>query len=64
MAEALLEHEVLDAVQLKQIMAGEPIQIKPAPKAAPVPVREGKVEEGERAGGLLPPPMAAPKPTS
>jgi cell division protease FtsH len=64
-AEALLEHEVLDAGQLKQLVAGEPMDIRihtPAP--APVPVREGKVDEGERAGGILPPPMAAPKPTS
>ena len=50
----------------EQILAGkanEPRAAKPV-AAAPVPVREAKVEEGERAGGLLPPPMAAPKPTS
>ncbi len=64
-AEALLEHEVLDAGQLKQLVAGEPMDIRiRKPAAAPVPVREGKVDEGERAGGILPPPMAAPKPTS
>jgi cell division protease FtsH len=66
-AEALLEHEVLDAQQLQQILAGEPLAARvprPAPVAAPVPAREGKVDDGERAGGILPPPMAAPKPTS
>ena len=37
----------------------------PEPATPPPPPREGKVEhEGERAGGILPPPMAAPKPTS
>ncbi len=66
-AEALLEHEVLDAVQLGQILAGQPMEIR-APRQeiapAPVPVREAKVDGGERAGGILPPPMAAPKPTA
>jgi cell division protease FtsH len=64
-AEALLEHEVLDAQQLQKIMAGEPIEV-PAPRPTPVPapVREAKVDGGQRAGGILPPPMAAPKPTS
>jgi cell division protease FtsH len=65
-AEALLEHEVLDAPQLKQLMNGEPLEIRkpPRPTPAPVPAREGKVDDGERAGGILPPPIAAPKPTS
>jgi cell division protease FtsH len=66
-AAALLEHEVLDAIQLRQILAGEPMDIRTPPKAvlpAPAPVREGKLDEGTRAGGILPPPMAAPKPTS
>jgi cell division protease FtsH len=65
-AEALLEHEVLDAQQLQQILAGEPLaaRVRPVPAPAPVPAREGKVDDGERAGGILPPPMAAPKPTS
>jgi len=64
-AEALLEHEVLDAQQLLKIMAGESIEV-PAPRPSPVPtpVREAKVDGGQRAGGILPPPMAAPKPTS
>ena len=35
-AEALLEHEVLDAPQLKQLIAGEPLAVKvPPPAAAP-----------------------------
>jgi cell division protease FtsH len=66
-AEALLEHEVLDSEQLGQILAGKTIEVKTAPRpVTPVaaPVREGKVDEGERSGGILPPPMAAPKPTS
>jgi cell division protease FtsH len=63
-AEALLEHEVLDAVQLRQLLAGERLELKPVGKASVVPPREGKVDEGERKPGILPPPMAAPKPTS
>jgi cell division protease FtsH len=68
-AGALLEHEVLDAGQLRQLMNGEEIELpKPRVAAAPPPApREGKeekVDSGERAGGILPPPMAAPKPTS
>ncbi len=64
-AEALLEHEVLDAGQLRQIMNGQPVEVRQRkPVAAPAPVREGKVDDGERAGGILPPPIAAPKPTS
>ncbi len=65
-AEALLEHEVLDAIQLRQLLAGEPMEVRapvPAPQASS-PVREAKADSGERAGGILPPPMAAPKPTS
>ncbi len=62
-AEALLEHEVLDAKQLKQLLAGEPLETKLA-ESPPPPVREAKDEEGERGVGLLPPPVAAPKPTS
>jgi cell division protease FtsH len=65
-AEALLEHEVLDALQLGQLLSGQPLEIRPprSTPAVPVPAREGKVDGGERAGGILPPPMAAPKPTS
>jgi cell division protease FtsH len=65
-AEALLEHEVLDATELGEIMAGRQIAarapLRPAstPPAAPA----AREEREERAGGLLPPPMAAPKATS
>ncbi len=65
-ADALLEHEVLDAQQLRQILNGEPLEAR-RPKATSVPAappREVKVEDGERKGGMLPPPMAAPKPTA
>jgi len=66
-AEMLLEHEVLDAQQLKQLLAGQPMDIR-TPKPVAPPPREGKeekvVDTGERAGGILPPPMAHPKPTS
>jgi cell division protease FtsH len=65
-AEALLEHEVLDAGQLKQLLAGEPIEAKQA--ASPPPpvqeVQDDEGEQGEQGMGLLPPPMAVPKPTS
>ncbi len=63
-AAALLEYEVLDGQQLQQILNGQELEArKPtaAPAAAP---REVKVDEGERASALLPPPMAAPKPTA
>jgi cell division protease FtsH len=65
-AEALLEHEVLDAEQLKALVEGRPIAVRVrTPTAAPPPPREGKVEhEGSRVGGILTPPMPAPKPTS
>jgi cell division protease FtsH len=65
-AEALLEYEVLDAPQLHQILAGEALTIKrPAPAApAPTSAASGERTEGEKSGGILPPPMAAPKPTS
>jgi cell division protease FtsH len=66
-AETLLEHEVLDGHQLQQILRGEEIEWpKPKPIVPPpAPPREGKEEKadsGERAGGILPPPM--PKPTT
>jgi cell division protease FtsH len=60
-ADALLEHEVLDAEQIRQIIEGRPMDVRvPRPTTPP---REGKVDHGdERAGGILPP--LAPKPTS
>jgi cell division protease FtsH len=65
-AEALLEHEVLDAQQLHQILAGEPLEVR-APRSVapppPPPPREVKLSEGERTGGILTPPVPAPKPT-
>ncbi len=65
-AEALLEREVLDASQLKQLMAGEPLApLEPTPPSSPPsPVPETQKEEGERGVGFLPPPVAAPKPSS
>jgi len=62
-AEALLEHEVLDAEQLTQIVEGRPMDIRIPRPVTPPPsaAREGKVD-GERAGGIFPP--MAPKPTS
>jgi cell division protease FtsH len=63
-AEALLEHEVLDAEQLKQIVEGRTMEVRlprPVAPAPPAAAREGKVD-GERAGGIFPP--MAPKPTS
>ena len=63
-AEALLEYEVLDAEQLKALVEGRRLEIR-TPAPTPTPPREGKIEhEGGRAGGILPPPMPAPKPTS
>jgi cell division protease FtsH len=61
-ADALLEHEVLDAEQIKQILEGRPMDVRiPRPQ---IPPREGKIDsgDGERAGGILPP--LAPKPTT
>jgi len=62
-AEALLEHEVLDAEQLTQIVEGRPMDIRIPRPVTPPPAaaREGKID-GERAGGIFPP--MAPKPTS
>jgi cell division protease FtsH len=64
-ADALLEHEVLDAVQLKQLMAGEPIAPKQAPAspAPPATVREAKLDQEAPAAGILPPGVT-PKPTT
>ena len=63
-AEALLEHEVLDAQQLRQLIAGEQIEPRQAPAPPPPPVREARDEGGQSGVGLLSPPVAAPKPTS
>jgi len=62
-AEALLEFEVLDADQLRALVEGRALEIRPAPKAPfPAdPAREGKVD-GERAGGILPPGSPHPSP--
>jgi cell division protease FtsH len=63
-AEALLEHEVLDAPQLKQLIAGEPMTVKVPPPAPVAPAQpRGQRAEDERPG-LMPPPIAHPKPTS
>ena len=61
-ADALLEHEVLDGEQIKQILEGRTMDIR-VPRSNPTPLREGKIETdgGERAGGILPP--LAPKPS-
>ena len=69
-AEALLEHEVLDAPQLNQLIAGEPLTIKVAPQAAAAapPAQPAQPAPRHRAEderpGLVPPPVPHPKPTS
>jgi cell division protease FtsH len=64
-AAALLEHEVLDAQQLKQLISGLPMEVRPKPTPPEAaPARETKVEKEGRTSGLLPPPIVAPKPTS
>jgi cell division protease FtsH len=61
-ADALLEHEVLDGEQIKQILEGRTMDVR-VPRSQTPPPREGKIDtDGERAGGILPP--LAPKPTS
>ena len=64
-AEALLEHEVLDAPQLKQLIAGEPLdgQGRPRRRAGARRASTRAPEEG-RPAGILPPPVADPRPTS
>src|SRR5512139_3969484 len=54
-AEALLEHEVIDAPQLKQLIANEPLTVKtPVPQAAlpPAPPARGARKEDERPAGI------------
>jgi cell division protease FtsH len=66
-AEALLEHEVLDGTQLRRILDGQPLELPARPvrrPAAPAVARDEKGREPERGGGLLGSPIAAPKPTS
>ena len=62
-AEALLEHEVLDAEQLKALVEGRTIAARQPAAPPPPPAREGKVDDGERTGGFVPP-LPTPKPTA
>ena len=65
-AEALLEHEVLDAPQLKQLIAGEPLAVedrRPWPRSRRRAASRARAEEG-RPAGILPPPVPDPRPTS
>ncbi len=64
LAEALLEHEVLDALQVKQLLAGEPLTVKVAPPSPAAPPQPHARTEDERPPGIVPPPMVQPKPTS
>ena len=60
-AEALLEHEVLDAPQLKQLIAGEPLEVEGAAAAA-APRAAGARGRGPTGGAAAPaghPPAAA-----
>ena len=50
-AEALLEHEVLDAPQLKQLIAGEPLTVKPAPPPPVAPPQPPRAARRGRAAG-------------
>ncbi len=67
-AQALLEHEALDGNQIGQIISGEPMSV-PAPdsvaalKLMPMP-DEPEPQSDESIGGILPPPLPSPKPTS
>jgi len=51
-------------VQLRQLINGQKLEPRVAATPTTPPVREPRAPEGERAGGLLPPPIAVPKPTS
>jgi hypothetical protein len=57
---------VLDAQHIRQILAGEPVRVKvaEAPREPEQPSDEGERAEERETGGILPPPMTAPKPTS
>ncbi len=65
-ADALLEREVLDGHHIRQILAGEPLELKPLAPSSPPTEAQPPVEEkpAEPRGGILPPPIAAPKPTA
>jgi cell division protease FtsH len=65
-ADALLEYEVLDGQHIRQILAGEPVKVEvaQAPREPEQATSEGERVEEQKPGGILPPPMAAPKPTS
>jgi cell division protease FtsH len=63
-ANALLEYEVLDAQHIRQILAGEELKFTAPKQPDQPPAEETKAEDPGQAGGILPPPVAAPKPTS
>jgi cell division protease FtsH len=66
-AEALLEHEALDAAQLQRVLAGERFvrETEPQPSAqAAGGARPAKRAEPTREDATLPSPMAAPKATA
>ncbi len=62
-AEALLEHEVLDGQQIHQLLAGERLAV-PSRKTAEPQVTQTPQEDGSSAPGVVPPMMPAPKPSS
>ncbi|MCU0241016.1 MAG: ATP-dependent zinc metalloprotease FtsH, partial [Vicinamibacteria bacterium] len=64
-AEALLEYEVLDATQLRQLLAGQPLEIRrPKQDTPPGATREAQPKEEKPKGGILPTPITEPKPTA
>ncbi len=63
LADALLEHEVLDAPQIAALAAGEALPVSPGPPTPAPPAREGRAEDEARPA-ILPPPVADPRPTS
>ncbi len=60
LAEALLEHEMLDAPQIQQLLRGEKIalRVRTAPAAAEPPARAGRSRRPDRPGQPLTPPVA------